>query len=709
MSNSTDQILAALAKRPSRSHDDRNINLLFAHCDTLQMELLLTNLRSARFAPRGQAVQDLQELQQAFEHRTWDILVFSWKNDYSGTMEPQETIGWLQQQGRDLPVLLLSPGQEMVDPAHWYSLGIDAVVPADNNAWLLLELDRVYRHLQTRRNLRSAETRLHQLSERNHYLIHHSASAFCFIQHDKLVFANTACAQLLGYDSSHQLNGHQLSSLVVFEQHDRLSEYLRAAWQNQPLPTATLTFSRPDGTRFEGLLRFTADEYLGESCLALEISEPRHEGNTLQNLDPITGLQNQHACLQALEAACARARRGGQDRSLLLLKLDHLDVIRTEVGDAGEAPILRAIAHILSNRVNSIHLLGRLEDDTFMVLMHNASTDRAQELGRTLCHDIRNHVCNVKGTAIHTTVSVGIVMINDSAPSSATLLEHALEAADSLHQGNRPGNGVKLYSPEQELLSQVDGKMNKRLTNALKLNRFKLLFQPIVPLRLESRDAYYEVLLRLISDSNKSISPNAFIIQSIEPEVLRQLDRWVIEHALESLQATRSAGPIGLFINLSGPSIRCSKLPLWLPAALEQRAIAPAQLVFQISESDAAVDLMAASRFTQTIQQLGCRTCLKHFGSSPNSTHVRQALETDFVKLDGSYMRDLQSDSLDLQTLEALLAPLQEQERVIIAPQVENTHVLPELYSSGVHLLQGHYLQPPREQMDYDFFTDQDS
>lgn len=709
MSQSTDQILAALASRPSQSRHSRNINLLFAHCDTLQTELLLTNLRSAHFAPRGQAVQDLQGLQQALEQRVWDILVFAWKSDYSAALEPQQTQSWLQQQGRDLPILLLYPGQEIADPAHWYALGIDAIVPADNNTWLLLELDRVYRHLQTRRSLRNAEARLHQLNERNHYLINRSASAFCFIQHDRLVFANQPCAQLFGYDSASQLHGHPPSSLVAANQHEQLSEYLRAAWQGLTPPTATLTFSRPDGTRFDGTVRLDTSEYQGEACLVLEINEPYSESDDLQNLDPVTGLHNQRACLRALESACTRARRGGQDCSLLLLKLDHLDVIRAEVGSPGEAPVLRSIARILSNRVNHAHVLGRLDDDTFMVLLHSASTERALELGSELCHDIRNHVCNIRGTAIHTTVSVGIVMINDSSPSPNTLLEHALEAAESLHQGNRPGNGVKLYSPEQILLSQVDGKMNKRLSNALRLNRFKLLFQPIVPLRLESHDAYYEVLLRLISDSNKAISPNAFIIQSIEPEVLRQLDRWVIEHALESLQTGQSREPISLFINLSGPSIRCSTLPQWLSASLVQTAIQPAQLVFQISESDAAVDLMAASRFTQIIRQLGFRTCLKHFGSSPNSTHVRQELETDFVKLDGSYMRDLQSNSLDMETLAALLEPLHEQERIIIAPQVENTHVLPELYSSGIHLLQGHYLQPPREQMDYDFFTGQEN
>ncbi|MBP0049826.1 sensor domain-containing phosphodiesterase [Marinobacterium sp. AK62] len=708
--SSSDHILSALAGQHPEDKSSRNINILFAHCDNARMEQLLTNLRAAHFAPRGQAVHSLEELKHCLEMRTWDILLVHTRPGASSGLNIEESQQWLKQQGRDLPCILLHPSDETTDPVHWLSLGVDAVVDAHNEPWLMLALERTYQQLQHRRELRSAQTELQQLTERNHLLTEGSSTAICYLRDNTLVYANPACVRLLGYDSAKRLLGHRLGALVAPHQSDRLSECLHQAQEAIPGEAVQLTFYRPDQTMFEGCVSASRSEYEGSPCLIVDIRQPESEAEAFQYIDPTTGLRNHKASLQALETACARARRGGQDRSLLLLRLDHLDVIRSEVGIDGEGLILRAIARTLKQTVNPAHELGRLDDDSFIVLMQNSDPNKALNLGQALCHAIRNHVCSVANTSIHTTVSIGIVMINDSAPPPATLLEHAHEAADSLHQGNRPGNGVQLYSPDQGEISQLDGKMNRRLANALRLNRFRLLYQPVVPLRLEPPAACYEVLLRLMSDSNKAISPNAFIIQTIEPDILRELDRWVVKHALSALQAPEIADQhIALFINLSGPSIRCNELPEWLAETLTQTTVAPSQLVFQISESDAAVDLMAARRFVRAMKQLGCRTCLKHFGSSPNSAHVRRELETEFVKLDSSYMRDLQNDSLDLETLETLLDPLREQKRTLIAPQVETTHVIPELYTAGIHLLQGHYLQPPREQMDYDFFNDRDS
>lgn len=708
--SSSDHILSALAGQQPEAKSSRNINILFAHCDNARMEQLLTNLRAAHFAPRGQAVHSIEELKHCLELRTWDILLVHTSSGASSGLNIEESQRWLQQQGRDLPCILLRPSNETTDPVHWLSLGVDTVVDAHNEAWLILALERTYQQLQNRRELRSAQTELQQLTERNHLLTEGSSTAICYLRDNALVYANPACVRLLGYDSAKRLLGHRLGALVAPHQSDQLSECLHQAREAIPGKAIQLTFYRPDQTMFEGQVSASRSNYQDSPCLVVDIRQPESESEAFQYIDPTTGLRNHKASLQALETACARARRGGQDRSLLLLRLDHLDVIRSEVGTEGEGLILRAISRTLKQTVNPAHELGHLDDDSFMVLMQNSDPTKALNLGQSLCHAIRNHVCSVADTSIHTTVSIGVVMINDSAPTPAMLLEHAREAADSLHQGNRPGNGVQLYSPEQGEMSQLDGKMNRRLANALKLDRFRLLYQPVVPLRLEPPAACYEVLLRLMSDSNKAISPNAFIIQSIEPDILRELDRWVVKHALSALQAPESADQhIALFINLSGPSIRCNELPEWLAETLTQTSVASSQLVFQVSESDAAVDLMAARRFARAMKQLGCRTCLKHFGSSPNSAHVRRELETEFVKLDGSYMRDLQNDSLDLETLDTLLEPLREQNRTLIAPQVETTHVIPELYTAGIHLLQGHYLQPPREQMDYDFFTDRDN
>ncbi len=708
MSGSSDEIISALAKHTHQDIPRRTINLLFAHCDTVQTDQILNQLRTARFAPRGEAVHNLTKLQEILGKRTWDLLIIAGQESDADELTPQRTAELLHHLDRDLPVLLLTPGNEYQDPTPWLGAGIQAVVPEMNTALLLLTVQQLFDALETRRALLQTQLQLNHLYEHNQHLMQHSSLAICLVHNGLIQYANTSFAHLFGFDSGDRLHEHSLRQLMQPQHREDLDLILHESSRSGARIQRTLAAERPDKTRFEGLFIVDPVNYQGSHCLSVEVVTSLEGSDPIfRDVHPLSGLRNQSAFLQALETASRNAHRGGQDRSLLLLSLDHLEVIRAEVGIEGIELILRDISAILKQQVSRAHLVGHLDDDSFTILMHNSDPDQAVELGNSLCHSISSHVSKVQQTSIHTTVSIGVVMINDSAPSPQQLLRRARLTADSLHHGNRPGNGVSLYQSEQALLPSIDTRMSKRLLNAIKLGRFRLLYQPVVPLRLDTQSQYYEVLLRLISDSERALSPNTFIAQAIDPEVLIELDRWVIATALEKLSETFSQGArIHLLINLSSPSLRSSELLSWLGDKLRLSRVPAEYLVFQISESDAAVDLMEVSSFTRALQQLNCQVCLKHFGSSPNSGHVGQELDTEFIKLDGSYIHDLEEHTLELNALSAILAPLQARNKLIIAPLVEQTRVISDLYTAGVHLIQGYYLQPPREQMDYDFFEE---
>ncbi len=708
MSGSSDEIINALAKRDHQDSPRHNINLLFAHCDNIRTDQILSDLRTAHFAPRGKAVHNLTELQQLLSEQTWDLLVIPWKEAYHDELTPEHSLELLQHLDRDLPILMLQPGEQYLDPTPWLSLGIRAVVPESSSALLMLTVQRLFDALQTRRALLQAQIQVSHLNDYNLRLIQHSSLSICLIDNGLIRFANSSFAHLFGYDSGEHLQQHSLRQLLQSPYREDLDLILHECMQNGTRMQRTLAAERPDKTRFEGVFTIDTAEYEGSPCLSVEVVASLDDSDQIfRDVHPLSGLRNQSAFIETLDGVCHNAHRGGQDRSLLLISLDHLDVIRGEVGNDGVELILRDISTLLKQEVSRAHLIGHLDDNSFVILMHNADPDKAVELGNALCHSISSHVCEVQQTSIHTTVSIGVVMINDSAPSPQTLLERARATAESLHHGNRPGNGVCLYQSEQAMLSSVDTRMSKRLLNAIKLDRFRLLYQPVVPLRLNTQSQYYEVLLRLISDSERALSPNTFIAQAIDPEVLIELDRWVISTALERLSEAFSRGErIHLLINLSGPSLRNGELLEWLGDKLRLSRIPAEYLVFQISESDAAVDLMEVRNFTRALQQLNCQVCLKHFGSSPNSEHVRRELDTEFIKLDGSYVQDLENRTLKLDALKTMLEPLHAQRKLIIAPLVEKTRVISDLYAAGVQLIQGYYLQQPREQMDYDFFEE---
>ncbi|MBA4503211.1 EAL domain-containing protein [Marinobacterium marinum] len=708
MSASSDEIINALARQTQPDPSRRTINLLFAHCNNIQIDQILNQLRAARFAPRGESIQSLSELQNVLSRRTWDLLIMTWQETCSSPLTPQQTLELLRYQDRDLPILLLLPETHCQTQTDWLESGIQAAIPEHNSVLLLLTVQRLFDALSTRRALLQAQVQLSRLREYNLRLVEHASLAVCFVHNGLIRYANACFAHLFGYNSGEALHQHSLRQLMQPQYREDLDLILHESSHNGTRIQRTLTAERPDTTCFEANMSIEPAEYKEQMCLRIEaITNLETSTQAFRDKHPLSGLRNQSAFLEALNTLCQNAHLGGQDRSLLLLSLDHLEVIQAEVGTDGVELILRDISTILKRQVSRAHLLAHLDNNTFAILMHNADPDRAVKLGEALCHSISSHICKVQQTSIHTTVSIGVVMINDSTPPPEELLQRARMSAASLHHGNRPGNGVSLYQSEQALLPNIDTRMSKRLLNALKMDRFRLLYQPVVPLRLNTQAQYYEVLLRLISDSERALSPNAFIAQAVAPEVLIELDRWVITTALHKLSEAFGRGErVHLLINLSSPSLRSSELLNWLGETLCQSGVPAEYLVFQISESDAAVDLMEVRNFTHALQQLNCQVCLKHFGSSPNSNHVCRELDTRFIKLDGSYVHDLESHTLPLETLASMLEPLQAQHKLIIAPLVEKTRVISDLYSAGVHLIQGYYLQQPQEQMEYDFFKE---
>ncbi|MBV0932549.1 EAL domain-containing protein [Marinobacterium weihaiense] len=706
MSGSSDEILHALAQHDAPGHTRTTLNLLFTNCDTLQTDHILGQLRTAHYAPRGQAFHNLNELQQLLSRHSWDILIMRWQPDQTSDLSPTAVLECLNHMDRDLPVILLLPGDHYPYPTEWFASGVRALVPEHNGHLLLLSLERAFQGLTTRRELAIARLQLKQLQERCERLMATSSQAACLVRNGRVHYANPPFTRLFGYRRDGQLQGHSLAGLFPENQRPDLEQCLYRCAQEQTSVQHHLSALRPDGTCFKALFTIMPDTFPDASGFHLAVTtEPGTEQATNSHRHPVSGLHDQQRLMEALDSACQTAHRGGEDRSLLLLNLDHLEVIQHEVGPDGTRQILGDIATLLKREVGPAHLIAQLNDDRFAVLMHCAAPDQAEALAERLCQSVSRHICEVGSTSIHTTLSIGIVMINDSAPDAQTLLQRAQAAAEHLHHGNRPGNGVSLYHKNTLLPAEQDARMGKRLRNALRLNRFRLLFQPVVPLCLEPPQPYYEVLMRLISDSERALSPTAFVAQGIAADVLVEMDQWVINTALTQLaEHTRAQHPVFLLINLCGASLGHLGLLAWLQARLAEHATPPQQLIFQISESDAAVNLMGARSFTRQLRQLGCRVCLKHFGSSPNSEHVLRELETDYIKLDGSYIQDLEKRRLKPETLLEVLHPLQQHDKLIIAPLVESTRVISTLYGAGVHLIQGYYLQQPREQMDYDFF-----
>ena len=289
--------------------------------------------------------------------------------------------------------------------------------------------------------------------------------------------------------------------------------------------------------------------------------------------------------------------------------------------------------------------------------------------------------------------------MNEKTSKATDVLKRAHDCADEA----TAINSLKIYNPADEIAAAASrGDVIAMLQQALENNSFKLLFQPIISLRGD-KDELYEVLLRLTNPQGEEIPPSEFINAAIASGFAEKIDRWVLLNSIKLLTEHRNKGhQTRLFIHLSSASIQDQSLLPWLSVALKASRLPADSIIVQIRETDAVAYLSQAKQLVKGLRDLHCQVALGQFGCTLNPFNTLKHLDIDFVKIDGSFTKEL-SVPENQEALKETLATLHAQAKQSIVPFVESASVLSVLWQAGVNYIQGHYLQGPSQAMNYDF------
>ena len=240
------------------------------------------------------------------------------------------------------------------------------------------------------------------------------------------------------------------------------------------------------------------------------------------------------------------------------------------------------------------------------------------------------------------------------------------------------------------------------LDEALEEQRFALLFQPIISLRGASGE-HYEALLRMRGATDSLELPDNFIESLGVSANNAKLDRWILLEATKQLADNRAKGnDTRLVINLTANALQDESLATWLGVALKAAGLPASSLILQLREADVINDLKAAKSFAAAVHQLGCQISLSGFGRAPEAKNLIKSIAADMVQIDGSFTRTLLTSG-DAGPLKALIAEVGTAGVKTIVPYVENASVLATLWQVGADFIQGHYLQAPNREMNYEF------
>ncbi|MEH6825460.1 MAG: EAL domain-containing protein [Motiliproteus sp.] len=679
----------------------QNLNILFIGVDTPVSEPIMSMLRTARLAPRAESASNEAELVLALKASHWDIFI----HHHAAELTLASLGNILKTNNKDIPVVDLVPD---TSPEHWIQglkMKACAAVPLGQTEMLTLIIRRELYHLENRRRRRMAEFHLIETEKRCRQLLHSSNEAIAFLnQNHEFIYLNPVLLEMLGYEQSKEPLGLNLTSLVSAQELISLDELLKAYQTDNSInQEIELVVNRSDGSEFCATLEFSQARFERAVCTQLLIKTPREDAlmESMAEQDLVTGLKNQLFLAKRLDQAVQAAVRTDHEANLLYISLDNFNAIKAEIGVNGVDSIARDTATILTNLINRAHVVCRYNLDAFVVIYSDSDSNKAVTLAEQICEAVENNLSEAAGAQIQTTCSIGVTPITEDSISAQDVLRLAQIASEAVRSKISKGNGVFLHIQEEK--EEEEGLSIKKLRQAIRDNEFKLLFQPLVSLRGE-HDSFYEALLRLIDKNNQEVSPNTFITMLDHAEVSTELDRWVIGESIRQLAEEHKKGRKNrLFINLTGRSLEDPRLLHEIRDQLHAHQVPGDSLIFQFSESDASTYLKYANIFTQGLAQLHASACIKHYGSSIDSENVLRHIPAQYIKLDGSFVQEL-DDPDKHEAFDKLIEPLRIGEKTIVAPLVEGTSVMSKLFRTGVHYIQGYYLQAPREKMDYDFF-----
>jgi diguanylate cyclase (GGDEF)-like protein/PAS domain S-box-containing protein len=413
--------------------------------------------------------------------------------------------------------------------------------------------------------------------------------------------------------------------------------------------------------------------------------------------DALTGLVNRREFEHRLEAAIESAKRGDANHVLCYLDMDRFKLVNDTSGHLAGDSMLREIAKLLREAVRDSDTVARLGGDEFGMLLVGCPLEKARQIADDVCRVVSEYRFVWKDRVFNAGISVGLVEIGREAGTT----EQALIAADSAcYVAKKEGSGrVAVYSARDEALARQTGELQwlQKLQSALKDGRFQLYYQPIVSAYgANTSGPSMEVLVRMTDEAGGTVMPGDFLQAADRYRLTGKIDRWVVQSTLQGLSnASIVPDARSVAINISGQTLGDAQFLEFVVECFDRTGVNPAQVCFEITETAVVANLEHARRFVGVLHGMGCSFTIDDFGSGVGSFSNLKNLPLDYLKIDGSFMRNLARDSVNQAMVTAMIKLARTLNFKIIAEQVEDAAAVDAARRMGVDYLQGYAIARP--------------
>lgn len=431
----------------------------------------------------------------------------------------------------------------------------------------------------------------------------------------------------------------------------------------------------------------------------LEVLSNKATNLILHNFDPLTGLENSHSFELIVLDSLKQTWRMGSQHAVAMIDIDRLSVINGLGGLETGDKLIKEIAGILTRQVHSYDTVARLSGNKFALLLKNNDLDEALERMNKISQVVNQIELDLGQDVHEVSISIGLAPITadvQNVSSVLTNVESALKAGKE-----RGPNQIQVFRlDDSELLRRKEEvKWVSRTQAALREDRFQIFAQLIHPISKTHRLPHYEILLRLKNEEGGMVPPAFFLPAAENFYLMPKIDRWVIQKTFELLHdvTQREGNPMcEVSINLSGQSISDPELGNYIESMLHQYQVDPKLVCFEVTESAAIANLDDAQKFIQRIQQFGSKFSLDDFGTGQSSFAYLKNLSVNYLKIDGSFVRNLVDDPISQSMVTAINQVAHAMGLQTIAEFVEDDDILNCLQEIGVDYAQGYGVDKPR-------------
>ncbi len=415
----------------------------------------------------------------------------------------------------------------------------------------------------------------------------------------------------------------------------------------------------------------------------------------LANHDSLTGLMNRHQFSEMLIDEIEKVSRNNFKSALLFVDLDQFKYVNDTLGHAAGDRLLKQAAEHLKNGIRKKDIVSRFGGDEFTILLSDVKQKDVKAVCASLVQDMRDYHFHEDGHTFNIPCSIGVAMFGSNNISPAELLAQADMAC---HEAKTRGrNRFEFYKASGAEMKQMTADIgwSQQIQKALKEDLFVIHYQPIVDVRT-GRPTHYEVLLRMRTGQKRLVPPAAFLPAASRFGLMTEVDQWVIRNAMQALAKFRAADENLTFtLNISGNIFEDADLYGCIEENLKANHLPPESIVLEITEQVAVRNIATAADQISAISKLGCKFAIDDFGAGYSSYTYLKSLPVHYIKIDGSFIKNLAADLVDKTIVKSISQIAQATNKQTIAEHVADSGTFKVLHELEVDFAQGYYVGRP--------------